>query len=298
MTAPEPTVPDPVAAARWARALPEASPWLHEEVARRMAQRLDWITRVPRRWAHWGPARGGLQAHAALVQRYPQAEVYLVEADAAASERVRAALTPAWWQAARWRGPALHAGRPPDQGVDLVWSNMALHAQAQPQQLLAQWQAALAVDGFVMFSCFGPDTLRELRALHQRHGWPPPAHVFTDMHDWGDQLLHAGFAEPVMDIEHITLSFASPERLLQELRELGRNLHPQRPAGLRTPRWLAQWKAAAAAELANPAEGGRLTLSFEIVYGHAFKAAPRPARSTEARIGLDEVKRSLSQRKP
>jgi malonyl-CoA O-methyltransferase len=61
-----------------------------------------------------------------------------------------------------------------------------------------------------MFSCLGPDTLRELRALYAALGWPPPAHEFTDMHDWGDMLVASGFAEPVMDMERITLSFATP----------------------------------------------------------------------------------------
>ena len=43
--------------------------------------------------------------------------------------------------------------------------------------------------------------------------------------DWGDMLASNGFAEPVMDMERITLTFETPERLLQELRGLGRNLH-------------------------------------------------------------------------
>jgi malonyl-CoA O-methyltransferase len=62
-----------------------------------------------------------------------------------------------------------------------------------------------------MFSCFGPDTLRELREhLPVALGWPAPAHEFTDMHDWGDMLAQAGFAEPVMDMERITLTFPTP----------------------------------------------------------------------------------------
>ena len=91
-----------------------------------------------------------------------------------------------------------------------------------------------------MFSCLGPDTLRELRSLYRSLGWPPPGHDFTDMHDWGDMLVHAGFAEPVMDMERITLTWETPQQVLDELRELGSNLHPDRFAALRGKEWKRQ----------------------------------------------------------
>ena len=96
------------------------------------------------------------------------------------------------------------------------------------------------------------------------------------MHDWGDMLIQAGFADPVMDMETITLSFASAQRLLQELRGLGRNFHPQRFAGLRGRGWLDRLHDALQTHARLP--DGQLGLRFEIVYGHAFKAAPRGAR--------------------
>ena len=115
---------------------------------------------------------------------------------------------------------------------------MLLHRVSQPQELMQQWRRALAVDGFLMFSCLGPDTLRSLRTLYANQGWKePPAHEFTDMHDWGDMLMEAGFAEPVMFMEHIHLSFETAERALQELRGLGRNLSLNRFAGLRGRVW-------------------------------------------------------------
>ena len=59
--------------------------------------------------------------------------------------------------------------------AQLVWANMMLHAARDPAALVARWQRALAVDGFLMFSCLGPDTLRELRAAYAAMGWPPIA---------------------------------------------------------------------------------------------------------------------------
>ena len=131
-----------------------------------------------------------------------------------------------------------------------------------------------------MFSCLGPDTARELRALYARMGWPSAGHELTDMHDWGDMLMHTGFAEPVMDMERIVLTFETPERLLCELAGLGRNFHPSRFAGLRGRRWKAQLLDALEAHRGE-SHGGRLPLTFEIIYGHAFKASPKvKVRST------------------
>jgi malonyl-CoA O-methyltransferase len=171
----------------------------------------------------------------------------------------------------------------------MLWANMNLHMAAQPQALIAQWHQALQVDGFLMFSCLGPDTLKELRGLYKTLNWPAPSHEFTDMHDWGDMLVAAGFAEPVMDMERITLTFDSPQRLLQELRGLGRNLHVGRFQGLRGRRWHTQ--------LLQAIETMPLQLTFEVVYGHAFKPAPRLSVSAHSEITLDNMRAALRQGK-
>jgi malonyl-CoA O-methyltransferase len=179
----------------------------------------------------------------------------------------------------------------------MLWANMALHMAADPQALISQWHRALATDGFLMFSCLGPDTLGELRNVYQALGWPAPSHEFTDMHDWGDMLVNAGFAEPVMDMERITLTFDSPQRLLKELRQLGRNLQPHRFSGLRGRRWLARLHAALAQRLVVPGEDGRLQLTFEIIYGHALKPAPRLKVAPETILSLDDMRAALHQGK-
>ena len=293
MTTERPPTIDPRAAQRWKQLPPGAAPWLHEEVARRMQERLDWIKRQPTSWMHWEPERGGTQAQALLQQRYPNSECYLAHVlEGQAQLAIKKILKP-WWRPSRWVGAARRADALPEGGVQMLWANMALHMAADPQALIARWHRALAVDGFLMFSCLGPDTLRELRSLYQALGWPAPAHEFTDMHDWGDMLVQAGFAEPVMDMERIELTFATPERLLQELRELGRNLHPGRFPGLRGRAWRQRLHQVLARELADPTEGGRLKLTFEIVYGHAFKPAPRMVMASQTVVPLEEMRQAL-----
>jgi malonyl-CoA O-methyltransferase len=142
-----------------------------------------------------------------------------------------------------------------------------------------------------MFSCLGPDTLRELRAAYAALGWPPPGHEFTDMHDWGDMLVHTGFAEPVMDMERITLGFDTPQRLLQELRELGANLHPQRFAALRGRGWRERLHAALDTQLRGA--DGKLSLTFEIIYGHAFKPVPRARVGEQTAVSVNDMRAML-----
>ena len=283
-----PTI-DPRAARRWQHMPAGQSPWLHEEVARRMEERLEWIKLQPVQWVHWAPVHGGLEAHTLLSRRYPDAGsfVFEVQADRYAYFS-RATMTP-WWHPSRWTAKPSRLGVPPDGASQMVWANMALHMAEEPQALIAQWHRALAVNGFLMFSCLGPDTLHELRGVYESMGWPALSHDFTDMHDWGDMLAAAGFAEPVMDMERITLTFETPERLLKELRGLGRNLHPKRFPGLRGRRWYAQLRDAIAKM--------PLQLTFEVIYGHAFKPVPRLNMRAETVLTLTQMRNALSQRK-
>jgi malonyl-CoA O-methyltransferase len=176
----------------------------------------------------------------------------------------------------------------------MVWANMALHMDSDPLQLLQRWHQLLDVDGFLMFSCFGPDTLSQLRDVYATLGWPPPSHEFTDMHDWGDMLVRSGFAEPVMDMERINLTFSSPENLLAELRGLGRNLHPARFGGLRGRVWRDQLLSALQSRLSDTSQQGRLGLQFEIIYGHAFKPQRKIPVRPESTLTLDEMRAALS----
>jgi malonyl-CoA O-methyltransferase len=107
--------------------------------------------------------------------------------------------------------------------------------------------------------------------------------------------VQAGFAEPVMDMERIQLSFASPERALQELRGLGRNLHPQRFAGLRGRGYRRRLEAAMREHLGAATGDGSISLTFEIIYGHAFKPSPRIKVSSESAVSMQDMRSMLAQ---
>ena len=283
---------DPVAAKRWERlAAQSPTAWLHDEVAKRMAQRLVLMRSQPTHWAHWQPSLGGWSSQSIVSQQYPQARCTVVESEAALLSQARQNLTPPWWN--RWRNRLPNFALSLDQPAQMVWANMGLHMQARPHALMAQWQGALAPEGFVMFSCLGPDTLRSLKGIYSQQAWPPAAHDFTDMHDWGDMLLEAGFAQPVMDMEHITLTYPDAPSLLEELRTLGRNLHPQRFSGLRGKNWLTSLHQALVQGLISPQSSGRLALNFEVIYGLAFKAKAKALSSYTAHISVQDLRSKL-----
>jgi len=269
------------------------SAWIHEEVGSRMAQRLGWIKAQPESWLSWEPVHAGVQAHRAVAQAYPKARAAV---HAHRPEHALAVLKSAAPEAAglmgRWRYMApVHADS--STAVDMLWANMVLHATHQPQTLLQRWHRALRTDGFLMFSCLGPDSFAELRHVYATQGWAPPAHAYTDMHDWGDMLVQAGFAEPVMDMERITLSYSCAAAVLADLRQLGGNLCEQRDTVTRGRAWLAAWHAALEQHMPRLPDG-RMTLTFEVIYGHAHKGKPRVPVSQASAVSLQNMRDMLS----
>ena len=287
---------DAAALARIGRRLQSAlqSPWLHAEVGRRMADRLPVIRLQPPRVLDWWSRSGGSAQQ--LRRVYPKAELLLLEPGLPGSAR---ALSPApWWSPQRWRAAqlsVLSVSQLQPACAELVWANMGLHRWADPQLAFQHWHRALAVDGFLMFSTLGPGSLTTLQWLYKQAGWPPPFAPFVDMHDLGDMLVGVGFADPVMDQETLTLTWSTPAAALDELRQLGGNAHPQRAAGLRTPRWRQQLMDALA-QTAGP--DGRVALGFEVIYGHAFKPLPRARVAPTTHVAVDELQRMARSRRP
>ena len=253
-----------------------------------MAEKLPIIRLKPDRVIDWWSALGA--GAELLEQAYPRALRVLVEPDALWAQRCRELRHRPWWSPQRWTGgsPQVFAQEADiPGGAQLVWANMMLHAVVDPPALMARWHQLLSVDGFVMFSCLGPGTLRELRTLYERRGWSPPTPGFVDMHDLGDMLVQAGFNDPVMDQETLTLRWDSPASLLRELRSLGGNTAPDRAAGLRTPRWQRELER----ELAALADAdGKIGMSFEVAYGHAFRGGPRVRAGEATKVSLADMR--------
>jgi len=277
----------------FARAAPhyEQTAFLSREVDRRMLDRLDYVRLTPQRILDLGCATGA--SLTALRERYRGAE--LLGADfclpmLAAGRREKtllARLMPFLKPQAATLVAADAERLPLKPGsLGLVWSNLLLHWLDEPRPTFREVQRTLEVGGLFMFSTFGPDTLRELAAAFG----DGDAHTqrFTDMHDLGDMLVECGFADPVMDMEVLTLTYASVDDLVRELRAAGETcaMFGRRP-GL-AGRGVWERVRAAYDRLSH---GGRLPATFEVVYGHAWKAAPTHAADGRAIIRFDRPAR-------
>lgn len=274
------------------------SDFLRREVAARMLERMLLVKIAPQRMLDAGCGEGA--DIVSLQQRFADARI--IGLDSAfnmlvlARERRQMAQSAIDRLLTRWlpsagpgSGGALVCAdfaRLPfgAHALDMVWSNLALHWHPQPDRVFAEWRRVLQIEGLLMFSCFGPDTFRELRIAFERIDAVPHSLPFVDMHDLGDMLVHAGFSTPVMEMENITVTYDTPLRLLTDLRAWGGNPLESRRRGL--------LGRAAYARLLHALEqqrdaDGRIPLTFEVIYGHAFRPPPRTTAGMEAIIHFE-----------
>lgn len=244
---------------------------LAREVGARMAARLDLVKIAPRRVADIGCATGdGIRE---LQRRYGAGRGNLALAIDYALPMLRTVRSRVpLVQRLTGRGPRLvnadvRALPLAANTLGLVWSNLVLHWLDDPLPALRELQRVLEVGGLLSFATLGPDTLKELRAASAMVGADDTTKRFLDMHDLGDMLVAAGFGDPVMDMEMITLTYATPRAFLTDQRRLG-----VRDALLGRQGW-RDWRRLLRVWPRNA--GGRLPACFEIVYGHAWKPEPR-----------------------
>jgi malonyl-CoA O-methyltransferase len=292
MSAPSPSDPfllDPRAVRRSfdaASASFDATAAVHAEVRTRLLERLDVVRMDPAVVVDLGAGTG--QASRALKTRYKSAHVVAVDVapqmlmQAAKQQRLLRRFARVATDAHQL---ALRAG-----SVDMVFSNLMLHWSHDPDAVFREVRRVLKPNGLLTFTTLGPDTLRELRSAWSRIDTYTHVHRFIDMHDLGDALLRAGFAEPVMDTERLTVTYPSLDGFMHELIRSGsRNVALGRRRGL-TGR-------AAMAALGESYEelrrDGSLPVSLEVVYGQAWVGQERPRQSAdgEVRVPVSNLRR-------
>ena len=197
----------------------DAAAVLQHEVGRRMAERLDYIKHQPAVVLDAGSGTGN--ALPALRQRYPGAHIVAFDLAFAMLERGKS--RDPWWRALPGLRSAMSrvcgdVERLPfaTSGIDMIWSNLALQWVNDLPATFRELHRVLKPGGLLMFSTFGPDTLKELREAYAGSGH---THVnrFIDMHDIGDMLTSAQYADPVIDMEPFTLTYATVRELMRDL---------------------------------------------------------------------------------
>ena len=163
-----------------------------------------------------------------------------------------------------------------DGSVDVAVSNLLLQWCDEPDEVLAEIRRVLKPDGFFAFTTFGPDTLQELRAAWATVDTYCHVNTFIDMHDIGDALGRAGFLEPVLDVERVTLTYENVLGLMRDLKTIGaHNVTEGRPRGLVGRSRLRNMEAAYEAVRVD----GRIPATYEVIYGAAWGSSGRRALS-------------------
>lgn len=231
------------------------------EVRDRLLERLGLIKLQPDVILELGSGTGAARTH--LRSLYPQAEV--LELDWA--EQMLAAAA----NGNRLCADA-HALPVCDTSIDIIFSNLMLPGCAEPERIFVEARRTLKHPGLFLFSTLGPDTLKELRRAWAKVDTAPHVHEFADMHNIGDALVQAGFREPVMDVEHITITYAEVDKLIADLRNVGAsNRLLNRRRGLTSPRL---WQAMLAELEPVRNAAGRLGISLEVITGQAWTGEP------------------------
>ena len=274
----------------------DAAAVLQREVADRMLERLDYMKLEPARVLDAGAGTG--YGTRLLADRYPKAN--LIALDMAQAMLHTARGTRPWWKRALpmlgGSGTAYlcaDVDRIPlaASSVNAIWSSLTLQWCNEPEKTFRELYRVLAPGGLLMFSTFGPDTLKELRQAFAGIDGYTHVNRFVDMHDLGDMLSYAGFAAPVMDMEYITLTYADVKSLLRELKDIGaHNVTLGRNHGLMGKQ---RWRAMVKAYEKFRCEG-RLPATFEIVYGHAWVGEQKRARLED---GRQVIELQIGQRK-
>lgn len=256
---------------------------LQREIAQRMLERLDLVRLEPKTLLDVGCGTGF--ATAALLRRYPKAQVLALDF---ALPMLRHARQRGRW----WRRPLCLCADAEclpirDNSLDLLFSNATLQWCNDLEHTFAEFLRVLRPGGLLMFTTFGPDTLKELRAAWAAVDGHSHVSAFLDMHDIGDGLVRARFGDPVLDVERLTLTYGDLDGLMRDLKLLGaHNVTRERPRGL-TGRHRFQ-------AMREAYEGfrreGRLPASYEVIHGHAWAPPQKPMAGGVA-IPLDQLRR-------
>ncbi len=262
----------------------DAAAALQREVCARALERLDLMKLDPKVILDAGCGTGF--ASKGLHARYPRATLLGIDIALSMLQASRAR-APAW---KRWLGPKREAFACGDNeklpihsgGMDMVWSNLAFQWAGDLVAVFGECSRVLRPGGLLMFTTLGPDTLKELRAATSGDA---AVHVnrFIDMHDVGDMMVNAGFADPVMDMEYLTLTYTDVTMLMRELKALGaHNVAQGRSRGLTGRGSLGAIERRYEAFRSE----GRLPATFEVIYGHAWKPSPRTGPGGRAVIEI------------
>ena len=242
----------------------DAAAVLQREIAKRMGERLDYIKLQPKAVLDAGCGTGFITKD--LLKRYPKSQVIALDLALNMMRKTK--------QQGSWlRKPKLICGDADQlplkpESIDLIVSNFMIQWSNDLTQTFAGFHGVLAPNGLLLFSTFGPDTLKEMRESWASIDATPHTSDFIDMHEIGDALLKAGFINPVTDMELITMTYSSVRQLMKDIKQIGAsNTDSARSKGLMGKQKLEAFEQAY--EQFKTIDG-LYPASWEVIYGHAW----------------------------
>jgi malonyl-CoA O-methyltransferase len=181
----------------------------------------------------------------------------------------------------------MHAIPLASRSVDLVFSNLALQWSYDLPAVFSEFRRIMRADSMLIFSCYGPDTLFELKQSWREVDDFQHVNDHPDMHDIGDELMAAGFREPVMDAEHLTVDHPDLMSLMHDLKGTGeRNAASHRFTGLTGKGRLNRLSKAYEQYRRND----RYPASYEVIYGAAYAPAEgQPVKTPDGDVATFSV---------
>jgi len=174
-----------------------------------------------------------------------------------------------------------------DQSVDVVFANLLLPWIDDQTQVFAEVARVLRKGGVFAFATLGPDSLLEIRRAWSQVDDNAHVNHFSDMHDLGDGLVNAGLADPVLDVDRLSVSYDNTEKLFADLTAMGgRNALRERNQSLVGKQRFRHMSDA----LQKSGTGGKITLDLELVFGHCWGAGPR-MDAADYRIDATQIPR-------
>jgi len=264
----------------------DAAAALQNEVGSRLVERLDFIRMQPRQILDLGAGTGMFTR--VLGKRYRKADVIALDIAPAMLQQARR--RGGWWRRPRCVCGDAEALPFAAASFDFIFSNLMLQWCTDLAATLQELRRVLAPGGLLMFTTLGPDTLSELRASWSAVDGYTHVNPFIDMHDVGDALLQAHWAEPVMDTERLTMTYRDLDTLMLDLKYIGaHNATRGRARGLTGKHRFQAFTAAYEAFRRD----GVLPSTYEVIYGHAWSPqsktvpaeVPLPLPSRQARGG-------------
>jgi malonyl-CoA O-methyltransferase len=265
----------------------ESAAQLQARVAQELLTRLESFRFEPAVLLDLGAGTGRVTAQ--LKRRYPRAQVLALDLSLGMLRQARHNQR-LWRRFARVCADA--QALPLKSGsVDLVFSSLMLQWCEPLDAALGEVRRVLKGEGFFAFSTFGPATLQELRRAWAAADDYNHVNHFIDVHDVGDALVRAGFAEPVLDVDRIELGYPDALSLMRDLKAIGaHNVTAGRPRTLLGRAHLKRMQAAYEGERAH----GVLPATYEVIYGASWGSRGRlaaPLSAGEAHIAPGSIGR-------